>query len=133
VKHVKPMQPGTSPLADFFLWSTFAVGLAMSAGGAEALLDGTAHTAAAIAGGVVALIAGSRITRKPKIKAFLGRPGTLWFLFLFNGGTAAVMYFTMDGTKGIIGAACIGLVSLGAAGGLLASRRHRAAQATEAV
>ncbi|MEU9166726.1 hypothetical protein AB0D34_02780 [Streptomyces sp. NPDC048420] len=128
---MKSLKTATSPFADLFLWSTFAVGLAMSAGGAEALLDGTAKTAATIAGGVVALIAGSRIAKKPKIKAFLGRPGTLWFLFLFNGGTAAALYFTMDGAKGIIGAACMGLVSLGAAGGLLTSHRHRAARATE--
>ncbi|MGI5455525.1 hypothetical protein ACQEWB_20580 [Streptomyces sp. CA-249302] len=118
-------------VADVLLWSFFAVGLGMSAGGAGAFLDGTAKTAATIGGGVVALIAGSRITKKPKIKAFLGRPGTLWFLFLFNGGTAAALYFTMDGAKGIIGAACMGLVSLGALGGLIAGRRARreAAQA----
>jgi hypothetical protein len=36
------------------------------------------------------------------------------------------MYFTMDGVKGIIAAAAIGLVSLGAAGGLVASRRKPA-------
>lgn len=30
-----------------------------------------------------------------RIKAFLSRPGMLWFLvlFLFNGGTAVAMYF----------------------------------------
>ncbi|MGI5456484.1 hypothetical protein ACQEWB_25630 [Streptomyces sp. CA-249302] len=112
-------------VADLILWSFFAVGLAASAGGAGAVFDGTAKTAATIGGGVVALIAGSRITKKPKIKAFLGRPGTLWFLFLFNGGTAAALYFTMDGAKGIIGAACMGLVSLGALGGLIAGRRAR--------
>ncbi|MFK4099330.1 hypothetical protein ACI2L1_04450 [Streptomyces sp. NPDC019531] len=130
MKHVKP---ATTPFAavrkffaDVLLWSTFAVGLATSAGGAGVVFDGTEKTVATVVGGIVALIAGSRITKKPKIKAFLGRPGTLWFLFLFNGGTAAAMYFTMDGAKGIIGAACMGLVSLGAAGGLVASRRHRA-------
>ncbi|MCI3272472.1 hypothetical protein [Streptomyces cylindrosporus] len=121
-------------VADLLLWSFFAAGLGMSAGGAGALFDGTAKTVATVAGGVVSLIAGSRIAKKPKIKAFLGRPGTLWFLFLFNGGTAAAMYFTMDGAKGIIGAACMGLVSLGALGGLVSGRRARreAAQAAAA-
>ncbi|WP_406004933.1 hypothetical protein OG440_01235 [Streptomyces sp. NBC_00637] len=130
MKHVKPVPAPFATVrkfvADVLLWSAFAAGLATSAGGAEAVLDGTQKTIATIAGGVVALVAGARITKKPKIKAFLGRPGTLWFLFLFNGATAVAMYVAMDGVKGIIGAACMGLVSLGAAGGLVASRRHRA-------
>ncbi|MER5444503.1 hypothetical protein ABT052_11085 [Streptomyces sp. NPDC002766] len=37
------------------------------------------------------------------------------------------MYLTMDGVKGVLGAAMTGLVSLGAAGGLLAERRRRRA------
>ncbi|MGW2050637.1 hypothetical protein ACWCPF_36495 [Streptomyces sp. NPDC001858] len=112
-------------VANVLLWGAFAVGLVASAA-AGAVVDGDAKNVVAAAGGVVALVAGSRIAKKPKIKAFLGRPGTLWFLFLFNAGTAAAMYFTMDGVKGIVGAACMGLVSLGAAGGLVASRRARA-------
>ncbi|MGW0583077.1 hypothetical protein ACWD25_45815, partial [Streptomyces sp. NPDC002920] len=47
------------------------------------------------------------------------------FLFLFNGGTAVAMYFAMGGVKGIIAAAAMGLVSLGAAGGLVAGYRAR--------
>ncbi|MER6953739.1 MULTISPECIES: hypothetical protein [unclassified Streptomyces] len=112
-------------VANVLLWSAFAVGLVGSAG-AGAFVDGDAKNVVAGVGGVVALVAGSRIAKKPKIKAFLGRPGTLWFLFLFNAGAAAAMYFTMDGVKGVIGAVCMGLVSLGAAGGLVASRRRRA-------
>ncbi|MEU9456437.1 hypothetical protein [Streptomyces sp. NPDC048277] len=125
------MKPVTSPVAavkkfvaDVLLWSTFAVGLAASAG-AGAVVDGDQKNIVAGVGGVVALLAGSRIAKKPKIKAFLGRPGTLWFLFLFNGAAAVGMYFAMDGVKGIIGAACMGLVSLGAAGGLVTSRRQQ--------
>ncbi|MDT7839416.1 hypothetical protein [Streptomyces justiciae] len=111
-------------VADLLLWSLFAGGLAASAG-AGVVLDGTRKDVATVVGTVVALIAGSRIAKKPRIKAFLSRPGTLWFLFLFNGGAAAAMYVTMDGVKGIIGAAMMGLVSLGAAGGLVSGRRKK--------
>ncbi|WP_037885587.1 hypothetical protein [Streptomyces sp. NRRL S-646] len=113
--------------ANVLLWGCFVVGLAASAGAGAVLDDSTQKNVAAAVGGVIALLAGSRIAKKPKIKAFLSRPGTLWFLFLFNGGTAAAMYLTMDGVKGIIGAAAMGLVSLGAAGGLVAERRKRRA------
>lgn len=106
-----------SPLAavrkfvtDLLLWTFFACGLAASTG-AGAVLDGTQKDAATAVGGVVSLLAGSRIAKKPRIKAFLSRPGTLWFLFLFNGGTAVAMYFAMDGVKGVIAAAAMGLVS----------------------
>jgi hypothetical protein len=112
-------------VADLVLWTCFVAGLAASTA-AGAVLDGTGKSVASGVGAVVALIAGSRIAKKPKIKAFLGRPGTLWFLFLFNGATAAAMYFTMDGVKGILASAMMGLVSLGAAGGLVAGRRKRA-------
>ncbi|MCX5333459.1 hypothetical protein [Streptomyces sp. NBC_00140] len=75
-------------------------GLAASAA-AGAVFDGTQKD----------LVTGSRIAKKPKIKAFLSRPGTLWFLFLFNGGTAVAM---------------MGLVSLGAGGGIVAGHRKQA-------
>jgi len=134
VKHAKPVKPvNSSPLArvkrfvaDLVLWQLFVVGLAASTGAGAVIDDNTQKNIVTAVGAVVALLAGSQIAKKPKIKAFLGRPGTLWFLFLFNGATAAAMYFTMDGIKGILGAAMMGLVSLGAAGGLVASRRKRA-------
>ncbi|MFF4502629.1 hypothetical protein [Streptomyces sp. NPDC001401] len=113
-------------VTDLVLWTCFAGGLAASAGAGAVIDDNTQKNIATGVGAVVALLAGSRIAKKPKIKAFLGRPGTLWFLFLFNGGTAAAMYFTMDGIKGILAAAMMGVVSLGAAGGLVAGRRKRA-------
>ncbi|MET8077544.1 hypothetical protein [Streptomyces sp. NPDC005303] len=115
--------------ADLLLWSFFACGLAASAG-AGSVLDGTQKDVATYAGGVVALIAGSRIATKPRIKAFLSRPGTLWFLFLFNGAMAATLYFVLGGTDGIIAASAMGLVSLGAAGGLVTGRRKRGDEAT---
>jgi hypothetical protein len=112
-------------VADLILWQLFVGGLAVSVG-AGAMLDGTQKDLATAVGGVVALITGSRIAKKPKIKAFLSRPGTLWFLFLFNGATASAMYFAMDGVKGIIASAMMGLVALGALGGIVGGRRKRA-------
>ena len=117
-----------SLLANLLLWSFFVGGLAASTA-SGAVLDGTAKTAATYAGIAVSLLAGSRIAKKPRIKAFLSKPSTLWFLFLFNGGVAVVSYFAMDGVKGIATAAGMGLVSLGAAGGLIAGRREPAAGA----
>ncbi|MDV7218296.1 hypothetical protein [Streptomyces prunicolor] len=115
-----------SLVANLLLWSFFAGGLAASTA-SGAVLDGTAKTAATFAGIAVSLLTGSRIAKKPKIKAFLSKPSTLWFLFLFNGGVAVASYFAVDGVKGIATAAGMGLVSLGAAGGLLSSRREQAA------
>lgn len=103
-------------------------GLAASTASGAAL-DGTQQNVATYAGVAVSLLAGSRIAKKPKVKAFLSKPSTLWFLFLFNGGVAAFCYLTMDGVKGIATAAGMGLVSLGAAGGLIAGRRKKAAEA----
>ncbi|MEU9455161.1 hypothetical protein [Streptomyces sp. NPDC048277] len=119
-------------IADLLLWSFFVAGLAASMGGAGAFLDGTAKTAATFAGIAVSLVTGSRITKKPKIKAFLSSRPVLWFLFLFNGGVAAAAYFTMDGVKGIATAAGMGLVSLGAGGGLVSNYRQGALAAREA-
>ncbi|MCH5673934.1 hypothetical protein [Streptomyces gilvus] len=133
MKHARSTTSVTTPfaaavrkaVADVLLGGFFVAGLAASTA-AGSVLDGTAKNAASGAGAVVALIAGSRIAKKPRIKAFLGRPGTLWFLFLFNGATAVAMYLTMDGVKGVVGACAMGLVSLGAAGGLVTGRRARA-------
>ncbi|MGH1551755.1 hypothetical protein ACRAWF_05025 [Streptomyces sp. L7] len=74
-------------IANLLLWSFFIGGLAASTA-SGAVLDGTAKTAATFAGIAVSLLTGSRIAKKPKIKAFLSKTSTLWFLFLFNGGVA---------------------------------------------
>ncbi|WP_210585271.1 hypothetical protein [Streptomyces sp. GESEQ-35] len=117
--------------ANLLLWSFFVGGLAASSA-SGAVLDGTQKDIATYAGIAVSLLAGSQIARKPKIKAFLSTRPVLWFLFLFNGGVAGVSYLTMDGAKGIMAAAGMGLVSLGAAGGLVTGRRKRAAGALRA-
>lgn len=115
-------------VANLLLWSCFVGGLAASSA-SGAVLDGTAKNVATYTGIAVSVLAGSRIAKKPRIKAFLSKSSTLWFLFLFNGGVAAFCYLSMDGVKGIATAAGMGLVSLGAAGGLVANRRaERAAE-----
>ena len=115
-------------IANLLLWSFFVAGLVASTA-SGAVLDGTEKSVATYAGIAVSVLAGSRIAKKPRIKAFLSTPPVLWFLFLFNGAVAAVCYFTMDGVKGIATAAGMGLVSLGAAGGLVAGRRKPAGTA----
>ncbi|WP_435281653.1 hypothetical protein [Streptomyces koelreuteriae] len=112
-------------VADLLLWSLFTVGLG-AALGAGAVLDGTQKDVATVAGSAVALVTGTRLAKKPRIKGFLSRPGTLWFLFLFNGGAAVAMYVALDGVKAIAAAAAMGLVSLGAAGGIVAGHRNAA-------
>lgn len=113
-------------VANLLLWSCFVGGLAASSA-SGAVLDGTAKNVATYTGIAVSILAGSRIAKKPRIKAFLSKSSTLWFLFLFNGGVAAFCYLSMDGVKGIATAAGMGLVSLGAAGGLVANRRGKRA------
>ncbi|QIY75261.2 hypothetical protein HEP84_45655 [Streptomyces sp. RLB1-33] len=98
-------------VANLLLWSFFVGGLAASSA-SGAVLDGTQKDVATYAGIAVSLVAGSRIAKKPRIKAFLSTPPVLWFLFLFNGAVAAVCYFTMDGVKGTMAAVGMGLVSL---------------------
>ena len=115
-------------IANLLLWSFFVGGLAASTASGT-VLDGTQKNVATYTGIAVSMLAGSRIAKKPKIKAFLSKPSTLWFLFLFNGGVAAFCYFTMDGVKGVATAAGMGLVSLGAAGGLISGRKKRSAPA----
>ncbi|MFC9125592.1 hypothetical protein ACFT4A_01940 [Streptomyces sp. NPDC057099] len=112
-------------VADLLLWSFFTVGLG-AALGAGADLDGTRKDVVTIAGSALALVTGMRLAKKPRIKGFLSRPGTLWFLFLFNGGAAVAMYFALDGVKAVAAAAAMGLVSLGAAGGIVANYRDAA-------
>ncbi|MGW0864967.1 hypothetical protein [Streptomyces sp. NPDC002611] len=112
-------------VTNLLLWSFLTVGLG-AALGAGAVLDGTRKDVATIAGSAVALVTGMRLAKKPRIKGFLSRPGTLWFLFLFNGGAAVAMYFALDGVKAVAAAAAMGLVSLGAAGGIVAGHRNAA-------
>ncbi|MEU4654980.1 hypothetical protein AB0G32_13745 [Streptomyces sp. NPDC023723] len=112
-----------NPLSTVLLWLVFLAGLVASAG-SGAVLDGTRKDIATYAGIVLALLAGSRIARRPRIKAFLATRPVLWFLFLFNGAVAAYCYLMVDGTQGLMAAVMMGLVSVGAGSGLIAARRR---------
>ncbi|MFF9457154.1 hypothetical protein [Streptomyces flaveolus] len=124
VKLKSPFTNMRSFIADLLLWSLFVAGLVTSMGGAGAFLDGTQETAMLLIGVAVALGTGFRITKKPKIKAFLSSRPVLWFLFLFNGAVSVFSYLTADGgAKGIVTAIAMAMVSLGAAGGLVQNYR----------
>lgn len=110
--------------SDLLLWVVFVASLGACLG-SSAVLDGGQKNLATYGGSVLALITGSLIARKPKIKAFLSTRPVLWFLFLFNGAVATFCTVSLDGTQGIAAAVGMGLVSLGAAGGLVQRRRER--------
>ncbi|MFE2068615.1 hypothetical protein ACFXDH_40650 [Streptomyces sp. NPDC059467] len=107
---------------DVMVWTSFVCGLGASLG-AGAFLDGTGKNIVTYGGSALALLAGSRISRKPRIKAFLSTAPVLWFLFLFNGGVATYCALALHGIDGTVAATAMGLVSLGAAGGLVNRRR----------
>lgn len=61
------------------------------------------------------------------MKALLSSRPVLWFLFLFNLVVAVAAPFVVAGAQGVLTAAGMGAVSLGAAAGLLRNRVARAA------
>ncbi|MEU5242859.1 hypothetical protein AB0G81_01850 [Streptomyces asoensis] len=61
------------------------------------------------------------------MKALLPSRPVLWFLFLFNLVVAAAAPFVVDGAQGVLTAAGMGAVSLGAGAGLVRDRRARPA------
>jgi hypothetical protein len=56
------------------------------------------------------------------MKALLSSRPVLWFLFLFNLAVAAVAPFVVDGAQGVMTAAGMGVVSLGAGVSLVRDR-----------
>ncbi|MFF1318008.1 MULTISPECIES: hypothetical protein [Streptomyces] len=63
------------------------------------------------------------------MKALLSSRPVLWFLFLFNAVVAATAPFVVDGTQGVLTAAGMGVVSLGAGVELVRGRGRRKAAA----
>ncbi|WP_406159250.1 hypothetical protein [Streptomyces canus] len=57
------------------------------------------------------------------MKTLLSSTPVLWFLFLLNLVVAAAAPFVVDGAQGIMTAVGMGVVSLGAGGGLLRGQR----------
>jgi hypothetical protein len=61
------------------------------------------------------------------MKALLSSRPVLWFLFLFNALVAVAAPFVVDGSQGVMTAAGMGVVSLGAGISLVRDRGKDAA------
>ncbi|MFG3033569.1 hypothetical protein ACGFZJ_34315 [Streptomyces sp. NPDC048253] len=119
-----PASPGRLRCSDLLLWALF-VGCLGASLGSSAVLDDGQKGLATYGGSILALIPGGLIARKPKINAFLSTRPVLWFLFLFNAAVTTFCAVSLDGTQGIAATVGMGLVSLGAAGGLVQRHRER--------
>jgi len=106
-------------------WLLFAAGITACAGSGHVLHGDAAH-AATIAGVVVSLVAGTMAAQKEPVKSWLSARPVLWFLFLFNAAVAVGAGLFVHGAQGMGTAVGMGLVSLGAGGGLLRSRSEHA-------
>lgn len=131
----------TSLLTATLLWIGFIAGLVAAIAtsvvatlssryvvidGAPLVIDGSRRQWLSYAGIAVSLVAGTLLARREPLKSFLASRPVLWFLFLFNGAAAVIAYFALSGVKGIATAAGLGVVSLGAGGGLLRSTKSPA-------
>ena len=121
-------------LTTTLLWILFVAGLAAGAatglvvrlasryveiGGDPVVIDGTRRQGLSYLGIALSLAAGTLLARREPLKSLLASRPVLWFLFLFNGAVAVIAYLALDGLKGILTAAGMGAVSLGAGAGLL--------------
>jgi len=133
----------TSFVTGTLLWIGFIAGLVAGAAtglvatlssryvvidGDPLVIDGSRRQWLGYAGIALSLVAGTLLARREPLKSFLASRPVLWFLFLFNGAVAVIAYFALDGVKGIATAVGMGVVSLGAGGGLLRSTKTPAAQ-----
>jgi hypothetical protein len=118
--HMKPL------LSSLLIWPLFLGGLVACAG-ARFIVHGAQHQHLVTLAGVgLSLAAGSVVMRREPLRSWLRTRPVLWFLFLFNLGVAVAVSFLVHGTQGIMAAAGMGVVALGAGVGLL---RRRAVQA----
>ena len=107
------------------MWMLFAAGL-IGCVGARHLVHGTQHQHLFTFGGIaLSLAAGSYVMRREPLKSWLKTRKVMWFLFLFNLAVAVAAPFVVHGSQGIMTAAGMGLVSLGAGTGLLRNRGSR--------
>ncbi|MEV6348160.1 hypothetical protein [Actinoplanes sp. NPDC051851] len=107
------------------IWALFLVAIGACLGSGF-VPEGPSQTLATYGGLVLSLITGTLIARREPVKSFLGTRPVMWFLFLFNLSAAAVVLVLVDGVTGISAAAGLGLVGLGAGGGLVARARKPA-------
>ncbi|MEE1800696.1 MULTISPECIES: hypothetical protein [unclassified Streptomyces] len=104
----------------------FHLGLAASLASGT-LLDGMPKHLATLGGMVLSTVTSALLMKREAVRAFFMSRPTLWFLFLFNAFVAVILPMVLDGTKGILAAVVMGLVSLGAGSGLLRSPRKQVA------
>lgn len=115
-------KPVKSRLFSLAMWVLFLAGL-IGCVDARHLVDGTQHQGLVTFGGIaLSLAAGSYVMRREPLKSWLKARPVMWFLFLFNLGVAVAAPFVLHGSQGIMAAAGMGAVSLGAGMGLLRSR-----------
>ncbi|MBR7833116.1 hypothetical protein KDL01_07565 [Actinospica durhamensis] len=108
-------------ISSILQWLGFAAGMAATVG-AGSVLDGTGKQAATFGGILLSLAAGTALAKRDPIKSFLRRRSTLWFLFVFNLLVAVSAGFALEGAQGITAVVGMGVVSLGAAFGLVKGR-----------
>jgi hypothetical protein len=109
-------------LASTLSWLLFVAGLAGVAA-SHVLFDGTREQLVSYGSTAVALLGGMFVARGEPVKSWLRAKPVQWFLFLVNLAAAAGASFLLHGTQGIMAAAGLGVVSLGAAAGLLTGSR----------
>lgn len=109
-------------LSSLLTWVLFLGGLVACAG-ARFIVHGAQHQHLVTLAGVgLSLVAGSVVMRREPLRSWLRTRPVLWFLFLFNLGVALAVSFLVHGTQGIMAAAGLGAVALGAGVGLLRRR-----------
>jgi hypothetical protein len=103
-------------------WLLFLGGLVACAG-ARFVVHGAQHQHLVTLAGVgLSLVTGPLVMRREPLRSWLRTRPVLWFLFLFNLGVALAVSFLVHGTQGIMAAAGLGVVALGAGAGLLRRR-----------
>jgi hypothetical protein len=111
------------------MWVLFAAGLTGCVGSRH-LVHGTQHQHLVTIGGIaLSLAAGTYVMRREPLKSWLKTKPVMWFLFLFNLAVAVAAPFLIHGSQGIMTAAGMGTVSLGAGIGLLKNRGNARARA----
>jgi hypothetical protein len=119
-------KPVKSRLFSLAMWVMFLAGL-IGCVDARHLVHGTQHQHLVTFGGIaLSLAAGSYVMRREPLKSWLRARPVMWFLFLFNLCVAVAAPFFLHGSQGIMAAAGMGIVSLGAGMGLLRSRASAA-------
>jgi hypothetical protein len=107
-----------SRLWSCLLWFLFVFGVTGCLSVSH-FLHGTNLTMATVTMLVISTLAGMALAKREPLKSLLASRKTQWFLFVVNLNAAVAAYIFIDGWQGILAAAGLGVVSLGAGAGLL--------------